>query len=153
MERHAADQRAAPLAAFVGEWTIEPDAPWAPVGRHGRVVWEWMEGGRFLVQRWEIPIPEAPDGIAVVGYDEGRGTYLQHYFDSRGVARVYEMGLSDGVWTLERTKPDFSGLSFWQRFEGRFEDDGRTIAGRWEASRDEGASWELDFHLTHRRVD
>ena len=30
--------------------------------------------GPMLVQRWEIPVPEAPDGVAVLGYDEGRGT-------------------------------------------------------------------------------
>ena len=59
--------------------------------------------------------------------------------------------LRDGLWTLERTKPDFSPLSFWQRFEGRFADDGDTIDARWESSRDAGRSWELDFTLTHRR--
>src|SRR3712207_9243921 len=64
--------------------------------------------------------------VAIMGYDEGRGTLLQHYFDSRGVARVYEMGLDDGVWTLSRTKPDFSPLRFWQRFSGRFSPDERT---------------------------
>ena len=147
------EEHAAPLGVFVGEWTLEPDFPGAPpMDMRGRVVWEWMEGGRFLVQRWEVAAPEAPDGIAIIGFDEGRGTYLQHYFDSRGVARVYEMGLGEGLWTLSRTKPDFSDLNFWQRFEGRFGEDGRTIEGRWETSQDAGATWELDFHMTYRRV-
>ena len=40
---------------------------------------------------------------------------LQRYFDSRGVARVYEMTIADRVWTLQRlaVAPDFS-----QRFTG-----------------------------------
>ena len=76
-----------------------------------------MTGDRFLIQRWEIPILEAPDGLAVIGYDEGRETLLQHYFDFRGVARVYEMTL-EGRWTLSRTAPDFPPLSFSQRFTG-----------------------------------
>lgn len=67
-------------------------------------------GGRFLAQRWEVPDPAAPDGIAIVGLDRGRGSYLQHYFDLRGVARVYEMGFDNGIWTLRRESADFSPL-------------------------------------------
>ena len=110
-----------------------------------------MTGGRFLLQRWEVPVPEAPDGLAVIGFDEGRGTYLQHYFDSRGVARVYEVGFEDGVWTLSRTKPDFSPLEFRQRWTGTFSPDGNTITGRWEICHD-GTTWEPDFDLRWERV-
>jgi hypothetical protein len=117
----------------------------------GRVVFEWLPGGRFLVQRWEVPLPDAPDGIAIIGFDDDRGTYLQHYFDSRGVARVYEMSVDDGVWKLWRNTPDFSPLNFSQRFTATFSDDGNTIDGRWETSND-GSSWEHDFDLTYTRV-
>jgi hypothetical protein len=149
----AASARTKPLEAFIGEWSIEPDFEGAPPGGGGaRTTFEWLAGRTFLVQRWEVPVPEAPDGIAVIGYDAGRRTLLQHYFDSRGVARVYEMGLDGPAWTLERIKPDFSPLDFWQRWDGRFSDDGATIEGRWEMSRDEGATWHHDFNLTYRRV-
>jgi hypothetical protein len=141
------------LEPLVGEWAMKPDFPsLPPVEGHARVVFEWMEGGRFLIQRWEVPIPEAPDGLAIIGYDEGRGTLLQHYFDSRGVARVYEMAFDGRVWKLSRETEDFSPLSFKQRFEGTFSDDGRTIEGRWEKTND-GGEWELDFHMTYTRVD
>jgi hypothetical protein len=74
-----------------------------PIESGARVTFEWMPGERFLIQRWEVPIPEAPDGIAVIGPDPERaGGYLQHYFDTRGVARIYKMGLANGVWTLWR---------------------------------------------------
>ena len=69
-------------------------------------------------------MPEAPDGLAIIGFDEGRGTFLQHYFDSRGIARVYAMSLEDGVWTLWRDAPDFLTLEFAQRYTGTFSDDG-----------------------------
>ena len=141
------------LKPFVGEWSLEVTPPGGePSGDVGaRVTFEFMPGGKFLVERWTVPIPEAPDGIALIGYDEGRGTLLQHYFDERGVARVYEMKFEDGVWELERTKPDFSPLDFAQRFRGTFSEDGSVIEGRWEICHD-GSTWEHDFDLTYRKL-
>ena len=142
------------LEPFIGEWslTMVPPGqdPMPDVG--ARLTFEWGPGDRFLIERWTVPVPEAPDGIAVIGFDEGRGTLLQHYFDSRGVARVYEMGFDDGVWTLSRTKEDFSPYEFSQRFRGTFSDDGRTIDGTWEIANDK-KTWEKDFDLIYNRVD
>jgi hypothetical protein len=140
------------LDVLVGEWATQaafPDAP--PSGSLARTVFEWMTGGRLLVQRWEVDVPEAPDGIAIIGVRPDGDGYLQHYFDSRGVVRVYEMTLGDGVWELLRVKPDFSPLDFSQRFIGRFSEDGVTIDGRWETS-DDGSNWRLDFELAYTRV-
>jgi hypothetical protein len=141
------------LAPFVGEWRILAalgDHPGADIG--ARVGFEWLPGEMFLIQRWKIPIPEAPDGIAVIGADPNReGSFLQHYFDSRGVARVYKMSLEGSVWRLWRDEPDFSALDFSQRFTGTFSADGNTIAGRWEICH-AGATWEHDFDLTYTRA-
>jgi hypothetical protein len=144
----------APVEQLIGEWSIEAVFPGAPpTDLRGRTVFEWMTGGKFLVQSWEVPVPEAPDGLAIIGSDpEKSGGYLQHYFDSRGVARVYSMGFGEGVWTLSRTKADFSPLDFSQRFTGTFSDHGRTIQGRWQICHD-GSTWEHDFELVYRRVE
>jgi len=142
-----------PLGAFVGAWSMEalfPQAP--PTGIRGRTVFEWMPGERFLLQRWDVPHPDAPDGIAIIGFDEGQGSYVQHYFDSRGVARLYEMSFDDGVWKLWRTSADFSPLDFSQRFTGTFSGDGARIDGRWESSPD-GTNWEHDFDLTYTKEE
>jgi hypothetical protein len=120
----------ASLEPFIGEWTMEVDIPGAPPpdpGTTAGCTFEWMQGEHFLVQRWEISVPEAPDGIAIIGWDDGRDTLLQHYFDSRGVARVYEMTFDGHVWTLLREQPDFAPLDFGQRFEGVFSEDGKRI--------------------------
>ena len=141
------------LQPLIGEWDLEPRFSFpVPDGVTGRVVFEWMEGGRFLIERWAVSLPEAPDGIAIIGPNERGDGYRQHYFDSRGVARVYQMGFEGGIWTLSRTTPDLSPLDFSQRFSGRFADDGDTIAGVWEISND-GATWEKDFDLTYRRIE
>jgi hypothetical protein len=143
--RHPALER---LDAFVGEWSVETSLGPA----EGRAVFDWDLGGQFLVERAEVPdVPEAPDGLLIVGLDHDREGYTQHYFDSRGVARLYKMTFSDGVWTLLRDAPDFTPLDFQQRFVGEFGADGRIISGRWETSTD-GATWELDFDLTYRKV-
>ena len=144
------------LEPLVGEWSLAlvmpgQEVPGTPPDVGARVRFEWMGSGGFLVERWTVPIPQAPDGLAVIGWDEGRGTYLQHYFDERGVARVYTMTFDDGVWTLERTRHDFSPLEFSQRFTGSLGDDGRRIDGVWEIAHDH-ATWEKDFDLIYTRV-
>jgi hypothetical protein len=137
------------LDVFVGEWrmiaSFTPDPVDAP---RARTSFEWLPGRRFLIQRWEVEHPDAPDGIAIIGVDAGGTRLLQHYFDSRGVARVYQMTFADRVWTLERfaAAPDFC-----QRFAGTFSDDGDTIAGNWERS--SGSDhWAPDFSLTYTRL-
>jgi hypothetical protein len=138
------------LEPFVGQWRMGPSfTPGADDAPHALTSFEWLSGRRFLIQRWEVDHPEAPDGIAIIGFDRDQGTYLQHYFDSRGVERVYRMSFVDRVWTLERMadEPDFS-----QRFTGRFSDGGDSIVGRWATSHDRGTSWSPDFDLTYTKV-
>ena len=139
------------LEPFVGQWRMMPgfvsnptDAP------HALTTFEWLAGRCFLIQRWEVDHPDAPDGIAIIGVDSANSAYLQHYFDSRGVARVYNMSLVDNIWTLQRIAghPDFS-----QRFNGRFSEDGRSIVGAWERSDDDGANWSPDFDLTYTKME
>jgi hypothetical protein len=97
-----------------------------------------------------VPVPEAPDSccLVVTGDD---GEYVQHYFDSRGTARLYAMTFDGRTWTLERTKADFSPLDFCQRFAGIISDDGATIVGEWQTSED-GRQWTRDFGLTYTRT-
>ena len=153
MDPETTDPKAQALAVLIGTWRLEVAFPDAPAGDDigARATFEWMPGERFLIQRWEVPIPEAPDGLAVIGFDAGRDTYLQHYFDSRGVARVYEMTLEDRTWTLSRTAPDFSPLNFSQRYTATISEDGGLIEGRWEIA-DEPEAWRLDFELSYARI-
>ena len=145
-------ERLARLEPFTGTWRIEApgfaSAP-EPAGE-ARTTFEWTLGGAFLVQRSSVPVPGAPDGLSVIGPDSG-DAYTQHYFDSRGVARLYAMTFDGREWVLERHAPDFTPLSFHQRYLGTLSDDGSTIAGRWETSPD-GEAWELDFELVYERV-
>jgi hypothetical protein len=152
MDKQAGSPAIERLAPFIGEWSMEAVFPGVPPSdARARATFEWMPARQFVLQRWEVPLPEAPDGIAIIGFDEGRAVYLQHYFDSRGVARVYAMSFDDGVWRLWRNEADFSPLDFSQRFTGTFGDDGKTIDGRWEICHD-GSTWEHDFDLIFTKV-
>lgn len=162
MEQSSRGSALEPLDALVGEWKMEAgprDGPPWPGEASAR--FEWLEGGKFLVQRWSVDLPEAPDGIAIIGLADAPASaeavaeglsdsdapYRQHYFDSRGVHRIYEMTLGDGEWKLWRDSLD----PFAQRFTGRFSDDRTEIAGRWELAED-GSTWRTDFDLTYRKA-
>ena len=97
-----------------------------------------------------MPVPEAPDGIALIGHDEGRGPCSSTTSTPAAWPGSTRWASTDGVWTLERTTPDFSDLNFWQRFEGTLSADGQTIEGAWQICHDE-ATWEHDFDMTYTR--
>lgn len=146
------DPKLAALDTLVGEWTEHIDHPDMKGIPDGRVTFAWTLDGRYLLQSSAIPQPEFPDSLSLIAPEGEDGTYLQHYFDTRGVTRLYRMRLEDGSWRIWRTEPDFSPLDFCQRFEGRISEDGNRIDGRWEQSHDGGATWELDFPMSYTRI-
>lgn len=142
------------LDVLVGRWEMEatfgpgrfgPGTP-AITNRAGLTTFEWLQGKFFLIQRFAVDHPTAPGGIAIIGPGEKPETWSQHYYDSRGVARVYHMSLADGVLRIWREAP-----GFWQRYTGVLSGDGATIKGAWEGSAD-GQDWEHDFGLTYIKV-
>ncbi len=141
------------LDVLLGTWSIEAHFPGVPSsGVGGQTTFERALDGAFVVERSEVEHPDAPNGLAIIAFDPDTGAYRQHYFDSRGVVRLYAMQLRDGVWTLLRDSADFTPLEFSQRFTGTFSDDGDRIDCRWEIAPDH-TTWELDFELTYRRID
>jgi hypothetical protein len=141
------------LEPLVGRWTMEARIPGVePNGPFGLCTFEWALGGQFLLQRTEFSVPGPPEGVMIIGPDLEGENFTQHYFDSRGVARLYAMTIGEEAWTLQRDVSDFSPLLFRQRFIGRFSNDGAGIEGRWERS-DDGAQWEHDFGLIYVRAN
>src|ERR1700722_2335000 len=143
------------LDVFVGEWVMEARFPGSPPGAAGgpaaRAWFEWALDGQFLLQRTTVPDPAVSDSLALIGAGLETGAYTQHYYDSRGVARLYAMTLADGVWTLSRESPDFTPLDFRQRYAGTFSEDGNTISGAWEIGLADGGL-RHDFALSYYRA-
>ena len=149
------------LDKLVGTWTTEathPAFPGAVV--RGDVAVEWLEGERFLIHRARTDHPDFPDSISIIGFadrDRAGGAagaavaadhqpgLTMHYFDSRGVSRVYDVSIDDAAWRIWRDAPGFS-----QRFSGTLADGGNTIAGVWQLCRDD-VNWHDDLAITYRR--
>ena len=120
------------LEALIGEWETEATHPLLPgTAIFGRATFAWLEGRRFLIWRAHHDHPDIPDSIAILGRDDAGdaataatpgGCCSCHYFDSRGVSRVFQVAAEPGMWRMWRDWPGFS-----QRFTGTFGDHGDTI--------------------------
>ena len=130
---------------LVGTWATEATHPALPGTLvNGQATFEWLEDQRFLLQRSHYDHPEIPDAIAISGIIDGKQS--MHYFDPRGVHRVFAVDITAHTWQFWNDAPGFS-----QRFTGTLSDDGNAIDGQGELSRD-GATWERDLAITYRRV-
>lgn len=139
-----------PFKIFIGEWKVEISAMSFRANQFDTVIglisFKWLENQPFIIEHSEFSDSEFPSGTQVIGLDDINKNYCVLYSDSRGVLRIYEMSLNEGLWKIWRTAPDFS-----QRFTGAFSDNNNTITARWENSQD-GLNWEHDFDLTYTKV-
>ena len=132
------------IAALIGEWTTEATHPMVPdTIVRGQATFEWLEGEQFVVVRATNDHELFPDSMSVIGNTDG---LKEHYFDSRGVHRIYEVAFEVGVWKTWRDHPGFS-----QRFTGTFEDEGATINGLSRLCRDD-STWKDDLAIVYRRA-
>jgi hypothetical protein len=147
MDQPTGEEALKRLEPLIGEWTLEAIPPEGePWPGEARATFEWHDSGAHVIERSTVDMPEAPDGISIMGCDAANGTYYQLYSDDRGVCRVYQMSIDDIEWRLWR-----EGEPFAQRFTARFEDGGNTIVGRWELAED-GTNYVTDFDLIYRKV-
>jgi hypothetical protein len=135
-----------PFQALIGEWTMELTHP----SIEGTVVrgstsYEWLEGGRFLIQRAANEHPDFPDSLSVIGVMEGESELSMQYFDSRGVHRVYAIGFDGKELTIARDATEFN-----QRLSASLSDDGSRLTGVWQM--DEGEGYRDDLAFTFRRA-
>jgi hypothetical protein len=137
-----------PLSVLIGTWnTVGMHPLWPETTLHGRTSFEWLEGGAFLMMHTAIDEPGIPTGIAIFGSDDSAGEMFMLYFDERGVSRKYEVEGHDRNWKWWRDAPGFS-----QRFTVTLSDDGRSMLGKGELSRD-GSTWEKDLELRYTRAE
>ena len=135
------------LEPLIGRWEI-------PVGdgEPGEATFAWALGRRFVEMRTSVPVEGAPDGLMIIAPAAGGDGFTQHYFDSRGVVRLYAMRFDGREWTLERREPDFSRARLPPALRGdalrRRVADRRPLADLARRRRD----FEVDFPLSYVRA-
>jgi hypothetical protein len=145
MESRTQDLDPEDWQTLVGSWTLDATHPLLPGAEiAGEMTFEWLDGRRLLIQRSHYEHAEIPDAVAIFGVIDDQ--LSMHYFDSRGVHRIFTVSLVQGTLCYARNAPDFS-----QRFSLTVSDDLDTIAGRGELSRDR-SSWQDDLAITYRRI-
>ena len=143
------------LEPLIGRWHGEGDLPMDPPMQVSvEATIEPM--GEFILLRTVGEPAEMPDTMAVIGGAPDGEPQPMHYFDSRGVQRLFLTTLLGSTWTIWRAPgedwngPD--GPGFNQRFIGELSADSQAIEGRWERGLgDAGDEWELDFPLRYSR--
>jgi hypothetical protein len=139
---------------LVGAWTTEATHPQMPgVVIAGSCTFEWLEGEQFLILRSHYDNPEIPDAVSIIGDTDG---FKMHYFDSRGVYRLYAMTVTPEGWVvaMDRNAPTGSFASsdapFSQRMTYTLEHGNQAMSAKGQLSHDD-VNWEDDLEATYRR--
>ena len=133
-----------PFDALVGTWTTQATHPQLDGVVPGTASFEWLDGGRFLIQRTTYDHELVPNAIAVIGAPENGDGLAMEYFDSRGVRRTYWTSIDDGVWRWWRDAEGFA-----QRFTATLAPD--AFEGHGELARTPD-DWHGDLSVSYRRV-
>ena len=140
---------------LIGEWHGEGEIPMEPPMKIS-VEAKISRLGKFIVFSTVSEPAEVPDSVSIIGGAPQGQPQPMHYFDSRGVKRLFLMTLDGSTLKIWRAPgedwngPD--GPGFNQRFIGLISADGRTIKGRWERGmEDAGDHWEIDFPINYVR--
>lgn len=140
---------------LIGEWHGDGEVPAdPPIQISEEATIERL--GVFVIFRAVAEPPEVPDSISIIGGAPEGEPQPMHYFDSRGVKRMYLTSLEGSTWRIWRAPgQDWNGPhgpGFNQRLIGEISFDGKTIEARWERGvGDAGDRWEIDFPITYVR--
>jgi hypothetical protein len=129
------------LDRLLGTWQFTMHHVALPEPVTGVQRYERVLDGAFLRLDWTYDHPDFPNAIAML--DERSC----HYFDVRGISRVFDLSVDDTGWSMIRRDADF-----WQRSSATFRDTD-SMEGSGENSYDSGATWEHDFTISYRRVE
>jgi hypothetical protein len=126
----------ATLQPLIGRWRIE--------GKDvkGEVTYEWMEGGFFFIQRFDLEnFGERYTGVEYSGWDDETETIRSRLMGTDGSRFTYTYRVDGNVyqyWFGDKGSSTFA--------RGVISDDGREITGRWNMPGSPSGGY--DWHLT-----
>jgi hypothetical protein len=119
------------LDRLVGTWEISDPSGKGEIS--GQVSYEWVEGGFFLMQRFDLLHGEHRNkGVEYIGHFQLFGeepseeikTRVFSFLDGMVLDYVYELEADTLIiWAGEKGSPAY--------FKGQFSEDGNTLTGAW----------------------
>lgn len=128
------------LEPLIGKWKIcGPDA-------EGEVIYEWMEGGFFLIQKFDLHHGGHQKGIEYTGFDEETETLRSRLMQTNGsrFTYTYEINNRDFYYWFGDKGSDIFSYS-------KFSEDGNTITGTWHMKNEDGTPTGYEYTL--RRIN
>jgi hypothetical protein len=122
------------LDFLVGEWRLEGRDDVSGGQIRGRLRFDWMDGGFYLVQHVDIDYAGRPvRGVEYIGHQGSSGRLRSYFFSNEGPGPFGDVAI-EYVW-----QPGEDALTIWggdvgspAHFEGKVSDDRGTITGRWK---------------------
>ena len=128
---------------LLGAWTSDARHTFLPgVVISGTSSVELLGGDGFLLHRTWYDHPDVPDAVSLLRGEQS------HYFDERGVIRLFALTVTADGWSVERSTTDDD---FGQRMTWLVDAGGTTVLGRSQLSHD-GVRWEDDMEVVYRRA-
>lgn len=122
------------LEPLVGNWKLTGP------GVDGALSFEWMEGGFFLIQQFDLQQNGHQKGIEYIGFDEDTQTLRSRLMQTNGSNFMYTYELEGNtlwVWFGEKGSESFSRATFSQ--------DGNSYTGRWQWPESNGRPGGYDY--------
>lgn len=137
----------APFEFLIGKWNVEMKHVALPHPLEWVDSFEWLANG-FILWHWQGK-NEVPKATSIIGRNEHTSGNLYNifYYDTRGISRLLEVSLENGIWKTWR-----NGADFFQRTEYTIHPDGKSFTGIGELSEDNGAHWKHDFSITYTKI-
>jgi hypothetical protein len=145
----------ASLEAFVGKWTTEGQAHDSPFGPASRITavesYEWLPGGLFLIHRLEGHLGNQPMAcLEMTCTDAAHQRYAVQSFYNDGKTNEWRAQMHDDTW-ISTGNWTSEGKTTTVRCTSVFSDNGTTLIGKWEYSRDR-LTWTLFWDTTSRKA-
>lgn len=128
------------LQPLVGTWKISgPEVD-------GMTRWAWMEGGFFLIQRFDVQHEGRQQGVEYIGFDEETATLRSRLMQSNGARFTCTYEIDGDTWHCW-----FGNKGSRTHARAVFSADGRSMRGRWHWVEPDGSPGGYEFIAT--RID
>lgn len=133
---------------WLGDWNVSADG--LPAGTNSV---QSIQGGCVLQEHWKGSGIGGISGTSFNIYDREGGAWHQTWVDASGTLLQLDGGLIDGVMVLtgKRPAPGGAGVTL-HRISWTPNPDG-TVRQLWEASQDDGDSWNVIFDGLYTRME